>query len=123
MQISRFSNKHESVMKSRFVAAVVFLCSFGGAAFSGPNTEISYAASDLGVGKWQYTYTVENLTGSQIPEIEEFTIWFGYDLFDNLAVTTTETPGGWGQIVWQREPGTLVLLALGELVLLSTRSK
>ena len=37
-------------MKSRFVAAVVVLCSFGGAAFGDPNTEIWYAASYPGSG-------------------------------------------------------------------------
>lgn len=70
--------------------------------FGDPNTEIRYEVSDIGSGQWEYIYTVENigLSGG----IEEFTIWFDYGLYDNLAVTTPETPPEWDQIVWQVEP-------------------
>jgi hypothetical protein len=38
--------------------------------------------------------------------IEEFTIWFGYGLYDNLAVETPPVlpPGGWDETVIQPEP-------------------
>ncbi len=36
--------------------------------------------------------------------IEEFTVWFDFGLYNNLVVTTPETPPEWDQIVWQVEP-------------------
>ena len=65
-------------------------------------TQISYGTTDLGAGRWEYTYDVMNI--SLIEGIEEFTIWFDYGLYDNLSVSTPETPSGWDQIVWQVEP-------------------
>ncbi len=65
-------------------------------------TEIQYVTNDLGSGQWEYIYTVKNIGLSA--GIEEFTIWFDYGLYDNLVVTTPETPPEWDQIVWQVEP-------------------
>lgn len=91
-------------MKSRVVAAVVFVCLFAGPGLGTPNTEIWYETTDLGSGRWEYTYTVVNLPESLIPEIREFTVWFKYGDYYGLVVTTPETPAGWDQIVVQPEP-------------------
>ena len=71
-------------------------------ASAGLMTEIVYSTNDLGAGRWEYTYDVTNI--SLIPPIEELTIYFDYGLYDNLVVTTPETPPEWDQIVWQVEP-------------------
>ncbi len=89
-------------MKSRVFAAAVLICTFAGAGFADPDTRIWYDVVDLGAGQWEYTYDVENI--SLAATIEEFTIWFDYDLYDNLIVTTPATPSEWDQIVWQVEP-------------------
>lgn len=49
-------------------------------------TSIIYATSNLGGESWEYTYSVTNNT--LLSDIEEFTIFFDYGLFDNLTVTT-----------------------------------
>jgi hypothetical protein len=37
--------------------------------------------------------------------IEEFTIWFDYGKYDNLAIETLDPPASnWDEIVWQPEP-------------------
>ena len=90
-------------MKSRVVAAVVFVCLFAGSGLCVPDTEIRYETTDLGAGRWEYTYDVINLSLS-VP-IEEFTIWFDYGLYDNLLVTTLDPPSSdWDEIVVQPEP-------------------
>lgn len=65
-------------------------------------TAITYTTSDLGGGQWKYTYEVTN-NGLSSP-IEEFTVWFDYDLYTNLTVETPTTPAGWDQLVLQTEP-------------------
>lgn len=81
----------------------VLVCLFVGSALADPNTQIRYDIADLGLGQWQYTYEVENLS---FPEpISEFTIWFDYGKYDNLAITTQDPPANnWNEIVWQPEP-------------------
>lgn len=81
-------------------ATCVFLLTATG--FATLDTGIIYETSDLGGGRWQYTYEVAN-TGLTVP-IEEFTVWFDYDLYANLAVETPTIPAGWDQIVLQPEP-------------------
>ncbi len=87
-----------------FAAFPIILMS--GNAFGTP-TQIIYETTDLGSGRWEYTYTVTNFSPeNEIDEIQEFTIWFGYDEYDNplygaLLVTTPETPTGWDQLVWE----------------------
>ncbi len=75
---------------------------FGNTASASLLTEIVYSTNDLGGGRWEYTYDVTNI--SLIPPIEELTIYFDYGQYDNLVVTTPETPPEWDQIVWQVEP-------------------
>jgi hypothetical protein len=97
-------------MRSTIIVGVVIGCLFTAAAFGVPNTEIWYGASYLGPGlesgeRWQYTYDVTNKIGSLIPEIKEFTIWFGIGSYDNLAIATLDPPANnWDEIVWDPEP-------------------
>lgn len=96
-------------MRGKIVVGVVSLCLFATSVFGVPMTEIRYETTDLGSGRWEYSYTVVNLLDSLIPEIEEFTIWFDYDLYSDLNIETTTLEssnppaGNWHEIVWQRE--------------------
>lgn len=78
-------------------------CLFVGSAFADPDTQIRYDIADLGLGKWQYTYEVSNIS---FPEpIEEFTIWFGIGSYDNLVIETQNPPASnWDELVWDPEP-------------------
>ncbi|MBN1765002.1 MAG: PEP-CTERM sorting domain-containing protein [Sedimentisphaerales bacterium] len=67
------------------------------------DTQISYFVNNLSGNSWQYTYDIRNI--SLTAGIEEFTIWFDYGLYENLAITTPDPPAGdWDEIVWQPEP-------------------
>lgn len=59
---------------------------------------ISYDLSNLGGGSWEYTYTVTNDTMSSA--IEEFTIYFGLGLYDNLDIPNPLT-ATWSELVAQ----------------------
>ena len=89
-------------MKRKIFMGVVLVCIFATSGFGDPNTEIWYETADIGSGRWEYVYTVENIGLSA--GIEEFTIWFDYGLYDHLVITTPETLLEWNQIVWQIEP-------------------
>ncbi len=90
-------------MKGKIILGVIFGFFFAGTAFGLPPTQIRYRAMDLGSGRWQYIYDITN--HSLVEGIEEFTIWFDYGLYDNLAVETLDPPtGDWNEIVWQPEP-------------------
>jgi len=66
-------------------------------------TKIVYETTDLGSGRWQYTYDVCNVSLSDT--IEEFTVWFGIGLYDNLAIETLDPPrSNWDELVWDPEP-------------------
>ena len=68
-----------------------------------PLTRIWYDSIELESGRWQYTYEVVNI--SLTDPIEEFTIWFDFGLYENLAIETLHPPAGdWDEIVWQPEP-------------------
>lgn len=72
--------------------------------FGTGSTEISYATTNLGSNQWQFTYQVTNLALSA--PINEFTIWFDYGSYQNLAITTLDPPAGnWDEMVWQPELG------------------
>ena len=86
-------------MRRQILVGVVFGVFLVSSVFAMPMTEIRYETAELGLGRWQYTYEVANI-GLTEP-IEEFTIWFDYELYDSLAVVTPDTPAGWDQIVWQ----------------------
>ena len=86
-------------MKAALLVSTIILC-LTSTLSADPNTSIWYETTDLGAGLWKYTYTVFNLEHSQIPEIEEFTIWFNYDKYDNLLVATDPQPY-YDEIIWQ----------------------
>jgi hypothetical protein len=93
----------ERAMKRGIFAGVILGCLLTSWAFGTPNTEIWYETTDLGAGKWQYTYDVRNISLAE--EIKEFTIWFGIGSYDNLTITTLDPPASnWDEIVWQPEP-------------------
>ena len=92
-------------MREKTLFAVIVSFLFVGVASGVLNTEIRYEITDLGAGRWEYTYTVLNKPESLIEHVEEFTIWFDYDLYDNLTITTGNPPSsGWNEIVIQPEP-------------------
>ncbi|PVV17345.1 MAG: hypothetical protein B6D78_18935 [gamma proteobacterium symbiont of Ctena orbiculata] len=61
---------------------------------------IYYDYLDLGAGRYEYNYTVDNQTASAI---EEFTVWFDLGLYDNLLITAS--PGlDWDGLAAQPDP-------------------
>ncbi len=90
-------------MKRQIFLGAIIAVFFSAAASAGLMTEIIYEVSPLDSGRWQYTYDVHNISLTE--QIKEFTIWFDYGLYDNLAVETPDPPAGdWDEIVVQREP-------------------
>jgi hypothetical protein len=89
-------------MKNRLFFAAVFIILISATAF-GSLSQISYISEELGANRFQYTYTVTNIN---LPEpIEEFTIYFDYGLYDNLAIETQQPLStDWDEIVIQPEP-------------------
>jgi hypothetical protein len=47
---------------------------------------VEYGLADLGLGRWQYDYTVSNVSLGQ--GVQEFTIYYDYGLYGNLSVAT-----------------------------------
>jgi hypothetical protein len=91
------------MMRLSLCLALVCALLGGGAILAGENTDIYYSATyDSELDQWEYTYDVHNL--GLVDGIDEFTIWFDYGLYDELAVSTPQTPPEWDQIVWQVEP-------------------
>ena len=89
-------------MKGKVVVGIFCFLILAEVASATLMTQISYVTTDLGAGRWEYTYDVMNISLTE--GIEEFTIWFDFGLYDNLVVSTPETPPEWDQIVWQVEP-------------------
>jgi len=90
-------------MKRQIFAAVVFVFFLTAVGSSVPKTEIRYQTSDLGSGRWQYSYDVTNI--SLTAPIEEFTLWFDFGLYKNLAIQTPDPlASNWSEIVLQPEP-------------------
>jgi hypothetical protein len=90
-------------MRGKIVGGIVFVCLFATSVFGDPNTQIWYQTTNLGSGRWQYTYDVYNLNLAE--KIKEFTIWFGIGSYDNLAIETLDPPASnWDEVVWQPEP-------------------
>ncbi|MBN1491443.1 MAG: PEP-CTERM sorting domain-containing protein [Phycisphaerae bacterium] len=64
---------------------------------------ISYEVSDLGAGRWKYTYEVKNVSLAQ--PVNEFTIWFNRSRYANLAVASSNPPAStWSELVVQPDP-------------------
>jgi len=90
-------------MKKRAFTGTVIVCLLAGSVFGALDTIIFYQANEVGGGRWQYSYEVANI-GLTSP-IEEFTIWFDYGLYDNLAIETAGTlADNWDEIALQPEP-------------------
>jgi hypothetical protein len=90
-------------MKRQIFVGVIFVLFLSGIVLGGLKTEIWYQTSELGSGWWQYTYDVKNISLTET--IEEFTIWFEFGLYENLAVETPDPPANsWSEIVLQPEP-------------------
>jgi len=89
-------------MKRTIFAGVICVFLLTATGLASLDTGIIYETSDLGGGRWQYTYEVAN-NGLTVP-IEEFTVWFDYDSYANLTVETPTTPADWDQLVLQPEP-------------------
>ena len=65
-------------------------------AYSSSANEILYTVDNLGGNSWQYNYTLNN-TGTNV--LEEFTVYFDFNFYENLAVVAS--PAGWDSIVIQ----------------------
>jgi hypothetical protein len=90
-------------MKRQILVGVVFVLFLAGIVLGGLKTEIWYQTSEFGLGRWQYIYDVKNI--SLTAQIEEFTIWFEFGLYENLAIETSDPPASnWSEIVIQPEP-------------------
>jgi len=82
---------------------LIFGCLLTSTGLGTPMTEIRYETTNLGAGRWQYTYDVKNISLTE--GIKEFTIWFGIGSYDNLVIETLDPPASnWDEIVWQPEP-------------------
>jgi len=65
--------------------------------------EISYNLSDLGGGRWEAEYSVSNVSLGLA--VEEFTLYYDYGKYANLAaVTASPLADGWDEVVAQPEP-------------------
>lgn len=95
-------------MKRTYVFCVLLSYLLSAAAMGVQVTEITYETTDVGSGRWEYTYEVSNIdlwVNQQQVAIREFTIWFDDGLYDNLSVTTpTPLSTSWDEIHWQPEP-------------------
>lgn len=80
-------------MKNRLLLAVSALL----LSFSAQATLVSADLTNLSGTSWQAEYTIEN--NSMGSAIEEFTIWFGLGLYENISVIAT--PAGWDPLVVQ----------------------
>ena len=99
-----YGDNEEDVMKKTVSTGLVFVLCLAAAGFGVPKTQIWYSAEELLGGRWQYNYEVANI--SLTVPIQEFTIWFGYGLYEKLSVETPPVlpPGGWDEMVIQPEP-------------------
>lgn len=78
------------MIKRQIFVGVIFVLFLAGIVFGGLKTEIRYQTSELGAGHWQYSYDVTNI--SLTAPIKEFTIWFEFGLYENLAIQTPDPP-------------------------------
>jgi len=88
--------------KKTILAAAFCVLVQAGVVFGDSATQIRYTTTDLGSGRWQYEYEVTNLSLGQI--LEEFTVWFESDLYENLAVVSVPPTALWRGTVWQPDP-------------------
>lgn len=65
-------------------------------------TTITYTTQNLSGNTWQYSYTVTNDTLPQ--PIDEFTIYFGLFVYENLSVVGQAAPLDWDAIAVEPDP-------------------
>ena len=81
---------------------VILVCCFLSSKVLATQTQISYQANKIDSVRWEYTYDVMNI--GLAAGIEEFTVYFDHGLYNNLSISTPDTPSEWDQIIWQVEP-------------------
>lgn len=91
MGVKGISKMFKRQLKSLFLSIILIL----GLTQISYATIIAYDIDNLAGNSWEYTYTVTNDTLSS--SIEEFTIYFDYDFYQNLNVTSSVS--GWDIIV------------------------
>ena len=75
------------------------ICLLGPFGFA-QQTQINYQTQQLIDNRWSYTYEVCNINLAQ--GVQEFTIWFDFGLYNNLAIETSGTlANNWNEIIWQ----------------------
>jgi len=90
-------------MRERIGAGVIIQLLLVSIAFGGFKTNIVYTTNETAGGRWEYNYEVINLD-LEVP-IEEFSIWFDYGLYEDIAIETSEPLSlEWDEIVIQPEP-------------------
>lgn len=67
-------------------------------------TVISYDVTNISGNTWEYSYSLSNDTLAF--DIQEFTIYFDYGVYQNLSITPLSSPAGWDSLVIQ--PGAFL---------------
>ena len=86
-----------SRQRTKVLAAALLLISFS----IGNAATIKYDATNIVANTWQYDFVIEN--DSLGSDIEEFTIYFDLDFYENL--NNPVAPTDWDPIVIQPDPG------------------
>jgi hypothetical protein len=83
-------------MKRAYILTIC--CCLGLTCLNAYGSKIQYDVINLGGSQFEYEYAITN--DSLAVPIEEFTIWFDVDLYDNLIVTTSEPLASqWNEII------------------------
>lgn len=98
--MDNYTGKEEFEMK---VLAGLLMVLILGIAATVNSTTISYAVKNNSGNHWEYTYSLTNDTS--LTSLNEFTVYFDYALYANLAVGSS-TPSGWDPLVVQ--PDTIL---------------
>ena len=63
------------------------------------SADVIFDVMQIGSDQWQYSYTVQNPDSAFV--IEEFTVFFGADLYDNISIEGIQPPSPeWDVLVW-----------------------
>lgn len=91
-------------MSKNIFISIIALMLFGSvqAAFI---VDIQTEVTNIGEGRWEYTYEIEN-SASSTENVEWLTIWFDYEDYSNFEITTVNS-GLWNEAIIQPEPLTL----------------
>jgi hypothetical protein len=95
-----FAAGERGTMRAVGISISIFVVSVCSVGFGADDVGMWYEVQEVGGGRWEYTYEVVNF--SLATGIEEFTVWFDFGNYENLAIETVEPPAGsWDEIVWQ----------------------